>query len=455
MSMASMEPGEEGSGLARESAAVAHHRRNHLTSDLRYVVKDGCAWAGMMGFGEHLFQAMVLALSLGEQAGAMAAVIPAFIGSAGQLCTPWLVKKLGSHKRTVMFGSLLQVCAFVPMAGACVAVGAGVLGDVGVPVWFVLGVLSVYQFGGLAAGAAWTTWMGTIVPLRTRGGYFSMRTRWIYIVQLASLLSAGGILAWAASPGGPGVLYGFAASMLIAGGFRLLSLLMEWRTSEPVPVPLGHRRVGLREALWKLLHGPTSGLVGCYFLMALAQAIATPFLVPMALGPLESPVKMATLVVGAMMIGRVAGFLLLPRLLKRWGGPRTLRAAGVALVPLFLLPAAHPTLATVLVMHAVAGVVYACWEMSMWLQMLEQTPQGERTSYMSLLYFGTWMASYIGGSLGGQVLANYRIVDAVPAAYELSGYRAVFVLSCVARAAMLVPLFLWVRRATRSRHRHR
>lgn len=26
---------------------------------------------------------------------------------------------------------------------------------------------------------------------------------------------------------------------------------------------------------------------------------------------------------------------------------------------------------------------------------------------MSLLYFGTWMASYIGGSLGGQVLSEF------------------------------------------------
>lgn len=452
MSMASMEPGEEGAGLVREAAAVARHRRTHMNSDLRYVVKDGCAWAGMMGFGEHMFQAMVLALAMGEQAGAMVAVIPTFIGSAGQLCTPWLVQKFGSHKRTVIFGSLLQVCSFVPLAAACAVTGSGRFDDGGgggVPVWFVMGVLSVYQFGSLLAGAAWTTWMGTIVPPRVRGGYFSMRTRWIYIVQLCSLLSAGGILWWAGSASGPGVLWGFAASMLIAGGFRGVSAVLQSRTNEPVPVPRGHRRVGLREAMWKLLHGPTAGLVGCYFLMALAQAMATPFLVPMALGPLGGPATAATLVVGAMMVGRIAGFLLLPRLLKQWGGPRTLRAAAVGLVPLFLIPAVHPSLTAVLVMHALAGVVYACWEMSMWLQMLEQTPPGERTSYMSLLYFGTWVASYIGGSLGGQVLANYRIVEVVPAAYELSGYRTLFVLSCVARAAMLVPLFLWVRRATR------
>lgn len=449
MSIASAEPG----AVAGEVAALAAHRRGQMPRDLKYVVKDGCAWAGMMGFGEHLFQAMVLALALGEQAGAMTAVIPSFVGATGQLCTPWLVQRLGSHKRTVLVGSMLQVACFVPLAVACGLRGSGVLGPGSVPGWFVLAVLSVYQFGGLAAGAAWSTWVSTLVPQRVRGGYFSMRTRWIYIVQLGSLLSAGGILAWAAMPGGPGVLWGFAASMLIAGGFRTLSTLMEYRTSEPVPIPHGHRRVGLREALWKLLNGPTAGLVGCYFLMALAQAMATPFLVPMAMGPLGAPAKAATLVVGAMMLGRVCGFLLLPKLLRRWGGPRTLRAAGIALVPLFLIPAVSPTIATVLVMHAIAGVIYACWEMTTWLQVLEQTPQGERTSYMSLLYFGTWMASYIGGSLGGQVLSGFRVVDAVPAAYELSGYRTVFVLSCIVRAAMVVPLIFWVRRATRAKGR--
>ena len=59
----------------------------------------------------------------------------------------------------------------------------------------------------------------------------------------------------------------------------------------------------------------------------------------------------------------------------------------------------------------------------------------------------------VGGSLGGQVLSGFRVVDAVPAAYELSGYRTVFVLSCVVRAAMVVPLIFWVRRATRAKAR--
>ncbi|HZW08241.1 MAG TPA: MFS transporter [Phycisphaerales bacterium] len=445
MSTAGVAPG----AVLSEAAAVASHRRLHLTHDLRRVVRDGCAWAGMMGFGEHLFQAMVLALALGERAASMAAVIPAFVGATGQLCTPWLVHRLGSHKRTVLLGSWLQVSCFVPLAALCIATGTGRLGAA--PVWLVLAVLSVYQFGSLSAGAAWTTWMGTIVPSRVRGGYFSMRTRWIYIVQLGSLLTAGGVLAWAARPGGVGVLWGFAASMLIAGGCRTVSAMLILRTGEPVPVPHGHRWVGLREAMWKLLHGPTAGLVGCYFLMALAQSMATPFLVPMALGPLGQPATAATLIVGSMMLGRVAGFVLLPVLLRRWGGARTLRAAGVALVPLFLLPAAAPTMPVVLAMHALAGVVYACWEMSTWLQMLDQTPQGERTSYMSLLYFGTWVASYIGGTLSEQLLDGFRVADAVPVAYETAGYRTVFVVSCVARAVMVVPLILWVRRATARR----
>lgn len=435
---------------SHEHAALGHHRRTHLRTDLRRVVRDGCAWAGMMGFGEHLFQAMVLALAMGERAAGMAAVIPAFLGSTGQLCTPWLVAKLGSHKRAVLLGSWLQVACFVPLVLVCVLKGSGSLQHV--PVWTVLGVLSVYQCGGLIGGAAWTTWMGTIVPSRVRGGYFSMRTRWIYVVQLLALVLAGGLLAYAAERGQ--VVWGFAASMLIAGVCRVVSTTLLSRTGEPVPVPSGHRWVGLREVVLKLLAGPTAGLVGCYFLMALAQNIATPFLVPMVLGPLGEPSQTATLIVGAMMVGRIGGFLLLPVMLRRQGGPRTWRAAAVMLVPLFAIPAVWPTLAAVLVMHALAGFVYAWWEMSTWLQVIEQTPQGERTSYMSLLYFGTWMASYIGGTLGASVLEQWRVVAGPeshggPAAFAIGGYRAVFVITCVVRLGMLVPLLLWVRRATR------
>lgn len=257
MSIAGVEPG----GVAGEAAALAVHRRVHMTHDLKYVVKDGCAWAGMMGFGEHLFQAMVLAFAMGEQARAMAAVIPAFVGSAGQLCTPWLVQKLRSHKRTVLFGSLLQVCCFVPLAVVCVVTGSGQL-DRPVPVWFVLAVLSVYQFGGLAAGAAWSTWVSTIVPQRVRGGYFSMRTRWIYVVQLCSLLSAGAFCGGLRCRG-PGVLWGFALSMLIAGGSHALDadgVPHERAGADPARAQAG----GPARALWKLLHGP-SGAGGVLF----------------------------------------------------------------------------------------------------------------------------------------------------------------------------------------------
>ncbi|MFT3685974.1 MAG: MFS transporter [Phycisphaerales bacterium] len=448
MSIAGVQP----DGITEEAAAIAMHRRRDMPRDLKYVLRDGCAWAGMVGFGESLFQPMVLALALGEQAGQLAAFVPAFVGATCQLCTPWVVQKLGSHKRVVLAGSLLQVVSLVVMAVLCGA-GAFGYGNVVVPMWVVLGVLSVYQFGGFSAASAWATWMGTIVPARIRGGYFSMRTRWLYLAQLLSLISASGLLAWAGGgeKTGAGVLWGFAASMVIASMFRTGSTVCEYRTTEPVPVPRGHRRVGLREAFWKLSHGPSAGLVGCYFLMAMAQSIATPSLVPMVMGPLHQPAKAATLVAGAMMLGRIGGYFLLPRLLKRWGAPRTLRAAGIALVPLFLIPAVMPNLPAVLVMHMLAGVVYACWEMSTWLLVLDQTPQGERTSYMGLLYFGTWLASYVGGSLGGQVLSGFRIAEVVPAAYELNGYRTVFVLSCIARAGMVVPLLLWVRRAERHR----
>lgn len=448
MSTAGVQP----DGITEEAAAIARHRRGHMPRDLRFVFWDGCAWAGMVGFGEALFQPMVLALGMGEQAGQLAAFIPAFVGSTCQLCTPWAVQKLRSHKRAVLAGSALQVASLLALALLCAAWATGGIGG-RAPVWLVLGVLSLYQLGGLSAAAAWATWMGTIVPARVRGGYFSMRTRWLYVVQLGSLLSAGGVLALTGGEHGPGLLWGFAGAIVVAGLFRSASIACEWQTSEPVPVPRGHRRVGLREAGWKLLHGPSAGLVGCYLLMAMAQSIATPALVPMVMGPLHQPAKAATAVVGAMMLGRIGGYVLLPRLLRRWGGPRTLRAAGVALVPLFLVPAVMPTLPAVLVMHALAGVVYACWEMSTWLLVLDQTPQGERTSYMGLLYFGTWLASYVGGSLGGQVLGGFRIAEMVPAAYELGGYRTVFVLSCVARAGMVVPLLLWVRRAERQRVR--
>jgi hypothetical protein len=454
VSIAGLQPGAEMS----EAAALASHRRRHMPADLRRVFQDGCAWAAMMGFGEHLFQAMMVALALGESAAAFAVVSPALLGATLQLCAPWLVHRLRSHKRVVLLGSMLQVVCFVPLAAVCVLRATSVLGPGQVPKWAIYAVLSVYYFGGITAGTAWSSWVSTIVPKAVRGGYFSVRTRWISIVHLSAQVCTVGVLWWSDALRGPGALWGFAFCMLMAAGFRSLSTALENRTTEPVPVPRGHRWVGLHEALWKMLHGPSAGLVGCYVLMAVAQAVALPFLVPMVLGPLKEKEAVVPIVLGASMVGRIGGYFVLPKLLKRWKGPRTLCAAGVALVPLYLIPAVSPSLATVLVMQVAAGVVYACWEVTAWLMILEHTPSGERTSYLSLHYFGNYVAMLAGASFARVVLGHYTVVqsaaDAAPSAFELDGYRTVFVLSCVARLMMVVPLILWVRRATRARAGH-
>lgn len=445
MSVAGLRTATDGDGARSLDA----YRRTHMSRDMRLVFKDGCAWAGMMGFGEHLIQALMVALALGESVAAFAVVTPALAGATLQLSAPWLVHRLRSHKRVVVLGSVLQVVCFVLLGAACVTRVCGVLQPKQMPPWLTYTVLSVYYFGGITAGTAWSSWVSTIVPKRVRGGYFSVRTRWIAVVHLSAQLCTVGILWLTDALHGNGVLWGFALCMLIAAGFRSYSTLLESRTTEPVPVPEGHRWVHLHEALWKILHGPSAGLVGCYVLMGVAQAMALPFLVPMVLGPLKESEQIVPIVLGASMLGRIGGYFVLPRLLARWKGPRTLCAAGVALVPLYLIPAAAPSLSTVIAMQVLVGVVSACWEVTAWLLILEHTPLKERTSYLSLHYFGNYVASLTGASVARLVLGHYTIVGAATKSFELDGYRCVFVLSCAARLLMVVPLFLWVRRATR------
>jgi MFS family permease len=450
--------------------------------DLRSSVVDGCFWAAMVGFGEQFIPVLMLALHMGERATALSATVPAFIGAALTLVTPWAVKWVGGHKRWVVACAALQALTFVPL----------IIGALSgrMPVWIAFTVLGLYQFGGLAAGVAWSTWVSTLVGERERGRFFSFRNRMIWIAQLVSIFGAGWVLstlggddAGAGAPGQPGqggapnpVLTGFALVLAVACVCRFVSTWLLSRISEPEPIPAGHRVVPLPELVDRLSHGPDARLMVYFFLVSFATNVSLGTLSPFVHGSasLAEPKSHWALVMGAMMLGRIAILFPLGDLLAKHGARATLMisATMIALVhALFLLTrpmgevldgvpgviGRHPQLAWVVLVQFLAGMMYAANDLAGWLLLVRHTRPGERTSMIAVTWFGFWVFAALGGAVGTlilsgelvrgwQVLPGFVVQGVSPTTFSYEGYMWVFALGTGLRLLTLIPLYTWVRR---------
>lgn len=452
---------------------------------LRTSVIDGSFWAAMVGFGELFFQPLMLALVLGERFTALVTTLPGFLGAALCLGVPWLVERVGSHKKVAVWCAGMQSLMFLPlMAGAFIG---------WLPGWLVIVILGAYWFGGLAAGIAWSTWISTLVPEKRRATFFSFRNRMIWIFQLTTVLLGGFLLnhlpdtalgEWmiATFKGFQGEhgreLAGLSILMLIALFCRLISTYLLASIPEPEPLPAGpdgspHRYVSPLESLRNITHSHESKLIAYFLMMAFASNISLGFLVPWMLGPIGQPAHHQAFLMGSLMLGRIVIYFFSGSFINRLGPRKVflLAATGVvfAHAPLLLTPGAagllddapawigrNPELAFVMLVQFVAGMVQAVYDLTSWLLLIRHTQPHERTSMTATCWSGFWAAGFLGTAVGGVILqqGGFAVIAdpsttpgaTSPKAYTYDGYLWLFAISTALRLLTLIPLWTWVRR---------
>lgn len=147
-------------------------------------IKDGAAWALMVGSGETYVNPF--AISLGADAGFSGIVqtVPQFLGALAQLAALPLAGRIKSRNWTLAAGAFLQALVWIPVA---------------LIAWFsfppalpwVLGLFCVYQIFGQVINPGWSAWMAELVAPSERGAYFATRSRVNVLVQLIATLGAG------------------------------------------------------------------------------------------------------------------------------------------------------------------------------------------------------------------------------------------------------------------------
>ncbi|MCA3004942.1 MAG: MFS transporter, partial [Phycisphaerales bacterium] len=400
------------------STLPATARMSQRRHSMNASMVDAAAWSVMFGIGEMLFPAFVLALALGEVAAGLIATIPPVVGALVQLLSPWGVGRLGSHKRWVIWTAAIQAAAFVPLAiGA--ALGA-------MPAWLVFVLVTIYGAAGMAGGAAWSTWIGTIVPRRVRPQWFGKRQR---LIQAFMFIGFGsGTAALALTTGGVApkdfsrpqdLLTTFAVLFVIAGAARLISLSYLAKKHEPEPVPEGHTHVSLPEIGRRLVarSEPTRPAAGAdvrlllgLLLFTCALSVANPFVNPFLLEQLRQPYLAYALLIGAVMIGKVTALTVMGAYAKRHGARAVLRFGLFGLIPaalLWLVPVKGGDLLPWLVfVQFFTGLVMGCYELATWLILLDTLKDRERTSLVSWYFLFNMSAQAVGSVLGAWILGG-------------------------------------------------
>jgi len=405
-------------------------RAPQVTHDLRAIWVDGLAWAVMVGMGEHSIPAFAVALGLPGAWAGLVATVPMVVGALLQLVSPTMIRRLGSHRRWVVWNAGLQALAFVPLA---IAAFVG-----GLPGWALYVIAAIYWGAGIATNPAWSTWVGTLVPGAVRTRYFARRTVWLHVFQIAALLAAGWILFVGESIGQPMAAFGvvFAFAFLA----RALSTALLAQHSEPDPMPGGMRRVGFRDLAARLRHGSDGRLLAYMLSVQFAANVAAPFYMPYMLRELEFSYAQAMGLVAALFLSKAISLPLHGRIVGRHGVRALLWIGGIGLGPSVGLWLLTDDFALLLMAQLFAGFVWSAYELSTFLLFFDAIRPEERTSILTKYHVANALSMAGGSIVGGLVLAG---VGGAAAAFT-----TVLALSAVLRLATLFLLRRFVARPT-------
>lgn len=389
-------------------------------------VADGVFYALMVGCGETYFLANAVRLGASRLLQGLVVTLPLFTGAAGSVLALVALARARRRKGLVVGAAVGEIATLLSIV-ALDAAGRLTPG-------LLVAAACVYQALAQAAGTAWSSWYGDLVPKGIRGAYFARRNRFVHLSTCAGLVGAG-LLLQALEPGAAGEVAagaggaGYRLVFSLAAGFRAVSSLLLALSPEPPFRGLSDARQTFRflatsrgSRAWRLL-GTGAGLQLCVYL-------ASPYFGPFMLQDLEFTyleymVSSVTVV--------TFKFAMLPawgRLVDRHGSRPvyTLAAVLVAVVPLPWLWARG--LAWVMAGQALSGFSWAGYEVSYFSHMLESSTKRTRPWVFAAQNVLNGTAQLLGG-LGGAAI----LVLAGP------DFRVVFAASLGARllVAVLVP----------------
>lgn len=393
---------------------------------LRLSIVEGMAFALMVGVGETFFLADATRLAGTRLQQGLVVTLPLFAGSVGAVASLALLARMRSRKPIVFAAAFLQSLVLAALSVAS-ALGRST------PELLIAGT-TLAAVCGQAGGAAWSSWLGDLVPAARRGHYFGVRNRWIYLSTFTGVLVGGKLLdllepegpvaaasgaaseAGGAAGGGTGfaVVYGLAALA------RLVSSLLHLAAPEPPFGGLSPRRRATRflatdqgQGLARLVLGGASFYFAVY--------LASPYFAPYMLEVLHFDYAEYTAASAAVIVSKVTFLSAWGRRVDQLGARPVFLVAAVltSIVPLPFLWAEG--LAWVMVAQCLSGIAWGGYELSVFTLVLERTYRRVRPQVFALQSLANGLAQLTGSLAGAWLVSAFALPLVALFAFSFAG----------------------------------
>jgi MFS family permease len=391
----------------------------HVNRALGLSIIDGVLFALMVGASESYFGACAIALGHTDAALAMLATLPLVAGALAQAFTGPLVLLLGSRKRVVVTGALLQAASHLGLIAVAWS-GSHAFG-------LLLALVIMYFVSGMMIAPAWGAWMGGLTENVDRQRYFAVRSGCVSASMVVAFLWAGYHLRDAAESHRVSQTYAMLFSIgLIA---RLLSVSVLIAQPDPTAQPedslkrvLARTRAAVRGDGFRLAFG-----LG---VLVLGAQISIPFYAPYMLKTLQLDYGGFARMVAVQLVARALVFPFAHRVAAKIGLQRMLVVAIANIALVAWIWGATSSMPALWLAQFLSGIAWACYEFASFQLLLHSGQASHRVEFLAVAASLAGIMQLSGALLGSWLITHLGL-----------SYRGVFLVSAVARC---LPLFLFM-----------
>ena len=407
---------------------------------MRLSLLEGVFWAIMTGFCEAYVAPFALYFHASNQQMAFLLTLNYLVGALGQIIGAAAVDYFHNRRRLCVIFSALQGLAIIPLFVLPQLLPENWGDDAIVFFW------GVVLFGLNLNIPPWTSLMGDIVPINSRGDYFGRRNRINVGVIFGASLLAVTALTLTQKAGhlftGFGIIFGTAALA------RFISAYLLSRHYDPPYTASIGLSLGWRDFVSKIRHTDFGRFAIFYACIIGSVTVASPYFSVYMLRDLHWSYAGFIVNNAAFMAGQTL-------LVRRWGqlGDRhgnrcVLGYTCSILITIPTLFAISQNYYYLLGVQVLAGIAWAGFLLAGQNYLLDCVPTAERARATSYLGLVVGFCSFCGGPIFGAFLANNLPIDyhfGIMGFSLVSSIPAVFVASSLARLATVLFLFPRVR----------
>jgi MFS family permease len=401
-----------------ETKLTAEHPliRKKIDKSLKRSIREGSYASASSALGLSYFTPFALAMNATSSQVGILHAVASLLPSLSQLKSSQLVERF-SRKKIVMTSIILQIITFLPM------MAVGLLFLLGVPhmVWAFIVLIGLFHIFGAAAHPAWFSWMGSLVPEKERGKYFSKRNRAAGFFGLITMLLSAIFLDYAKNYGSTAgnvigfTFLGFGILFTLAMLLRSLSIYQFAKQYEP--------RLKIKKkdyfSFWQFLKKARETSFGRFtifrFIMAFAAGIAGPFWAVYMLRNLGFSYLWYMAVIVSLTFFQLVFFPLLGKFSDRFGNIALMRLTSFLIftIPIFwlfspLFSGISVKIYLLTVPAIIDGFAWAGFHLAANNYIYDAVKQEKRTFCLSYMNLMIGAGAFIGAGIGS-ILALLEI----------------------------------------------